>query len=310
MGFQTEGHNVIQTIGPWLSLATMAAIVVYAVFEKAFTKRLLFNALLFSLVIYHFMATTVNPWYLTPLLAFAVFTNYRFVFVWSALIPLTYIAFATEVYQDNLWIVAFEYAVVYLWLAGEVFNKSNWGVQFRDWHIRKRAEVKTRRIKPWLEKGSRILDVGSGNGGVCKLLSEREVEVTALDVKNKSFYKEIEPVIYDGNKMPFDDGAFEKVTVLTVLHHCKNPEQVLAEAIRVADKEVLLIEDVYKNPFQKYLTFFTDSLVNNEWFRHPHTNKTEKQWEALFKELNIEVVEKQEHRVLFFFRQVTYRLKK
>ncbi|MCH2440074.1 MAG: class I SAM-dependent methyltransferase [Candidatus Poseidoniia archaeon] len=44
--------------------------------------------------------------------------------------------------------------------------------------------------------------------------------------------KGLDPVIFDGKQIPFEDDAFDLAIVLTVLHHTSNPEEVLREAMR------------------------------------------------------------------------------
>ena len=84
---------------------------------------------------------------------------------------------------------------------------------------------------------------------------------------------------------------------------------VIKEALRVAD-ELIIIEDVYTNQLHKYLTFFTDSLFNFEFIGHPHSNKTETEWEKLFKNLKLKIKDKRKDKVLKFYNQVTYYLSK
>ena len=97
--------------------------------------------------------------------------------------------------------------------------------------------------------------------------------------------------------------------IITVLHHTTDHKKIISEASRVAD-QLIIMEDVYTNPIQKYATYFMDSLVNLEFKGHPHSNRDEAGWEQLFKELNLEVIDKQIHHTLVIFRQVTYLLKK
>ena len=75
--------------------------------------------------------------------------------------------------------------------------------------------------------GKKILDVGLGFGVVAELFKKRNFEVTGLDVVNMSMYQDIQPVIYDGLKMPFKNKMFETALLFHVLHHCNNPEAVL-----------------------------------------------------------------------------------
>ena len=73
---------------------------------------------------------------------------------------------------------------------------------------------------------------------------------------------------------------------------------------------IIIMEDIYSNSLQKYLTFFVDSLVNLEFSDHPHSNKTDEEWRELFRKNGLKLVDAKYHRFLLFFRQVTYYLEK
>jgi hypothetical protein len=58
------------------------------------------------------MSTTVHPWYITPLVALAVFSDYKFPIVWSILIIFSYAGYSETGYTENLWLVFTEYLLV------------------------------------------------------------------------------------------------------------------------------------------------------------------------------------------------------
>ena len=141
-----------------------------------------------------------------------------------------------------------------------------------------------------------------------KLLREEALKVETVDVEDKRIFPEVNPVIYDGNQLPFADKRFTTVQMITMLHHTAEPERILQEAKRVGDT-LIVMEDVYSTAFQKYITWFTDSLVNWEFAAHPHTNKTDKEWRDIFAKLGLDVVEAKYHiGFLLFFQQITYKL--
>ncbi|MGH8750835.1 MAG: class I SAM-dependent methyltransferase [Burkholderiales bacterium] len=155
----------------------------------------------------------------------------------------------------------------------------------------------------------KLLDIGCGPGSVCLLLKQRGHDVTALDVEDLSFTPEVKPLLYDGKKIPFENDAFDVALLLTVLHHTPDPKAILLEAKRVARK-IIVIEDVYRNRLQQCLTYFFDSLFNLEFFGHPHSNKTEAQWQALFAELGLKLQQTDSWRFLLLFRQALYVLER
>lgn len=169
------------------------------------------------------------------------------------------------------------------------------------------AEKKYQQIKSYLNPGQKIIDIGAGKCVLTQLLQQKGYSVIALDVQNLSLVEEIEPLIYNGEQIPFPDKSFDKALLLTVLHHTHNPQQILREASRVA-REVIIIEDIYTNTLNRYLTYFMDSLMNFEFSGHPHNNKTDLQWQKLFKKLNLKIKDKKKHKVFHYFQQITYHL--
>lgn len=152
-----------------------------------------------------------------------------------------------------------------------------------------RARETVDHFASYLRPDETILDVGSGICDITNLLINRGHPVTALDVDDFSYVAAIQPVIYDGEVMPFADKQFDTALILTVMHHTPHPEIILREAARVA-RRVIITEDIYYNTPHKYATFFMDSLLNLEFTGHPHTNKTDKQWRTLFQKEGLRVV--------------------
>lgn len=164
-------------------------------------------------------------------------------------------------------------------------------------------------IQPFLNKKDQILDIGSGTCNVYEVLSDKGYKVVPLDVQNLSFVDHIDPIIYDGDKIPFNDNKFDKSLILTVLHHTPEPEKIIKEAKRVS-KSIIIMEDIYTSWFHKYLTYFFDSLVNLEFIGHPHTNKSDAEWKKVFKKLDLKLVNTEYINSFIFIKQVVYYLEK
>jgi ubiquinone/menaquinone biosynthesis C-methylase UbiE len=168
-----------------------------------------------------------------------------------------------------------------------------------------RVEEKLIELTPHLKSTDNILDVGSGNGVLCCELRNRGYSVRALDIGNFSFIDTVWPITYDGMRMPFKDLSFDVALLITVLHHAHDPERVLSEAKRVA-KKIIVIEETYSNVFNRYLTYFIDSMFNFEFFGHPHTNKTDAGWKGLFERLELKLVHAKYWRSILALRRATY----
>ncbi|NHK31930.1 MAG: class I SAM-dependent methyltransferase [Asgard group archaeon] len=169
-----------------------------------------------------------------------------------------------------------------------------------------RAKRIINRINRYFKKSDRILDIGSGLGTICSKLLKRKHKITPLDIKDLSIYDNVKTIIYNGIEIPFKRNHFDVAFLLLVLHHTPNPKKILIEAKRVV-KRIIITEDVYSNVFQKYLAFFWCSLLNLDFFRHPHSNKTDSEWRELFRELNLKLIDVKYHRsVIPIVKQVTY----
>ncbi|MBO0358909.1 hypothetical protein J0X19_13205 [Hymenobacter sp. BT186] len=112
IGYRITTYNEIARIGPALALLTTSFALGLAWREKPLTWARLPRTLLLMLAVYYFNATVVHPWYLVPLVALSVFTPYRFALVWSGLVVLSYAAYQTSAYTENLGLLALEYLVV------------------------------------------------------------------------------------------------------------------------------------------------------------------------------------------------------
>ena len=130
-------------------------------------------------------------------------------------------------------------------------------------------------------------------------------KATALDVQDLSFTPMMHPSLYDGQHMPFKDKSFDTALILTVLHHVADQKTILLEAKRVA-KRIIIIEDVHYNTFHKYITFFMDSLFNLEFFGHPHSNRDNTEWRAVFKQYKLKLVEEKAMKSFLVLRHRMY----
>ncbi len=118
IGFWLTGYNIIQVLGPVLSLTTLVG-----VGWLALQRQNLLEKMLLALTLYFLLATTVHPWYITTLVALGALTQRWYTLVWSALLPLTYVAYLSQPYQENLRMVTLEYLLVFGCLGYEFFLK-------------------------------------------------------------------------------------------------------------------------------------------------------------------------------------------
>ena len=99
-------------------------------------------------------------------------------------------------------------------------------------------------------------------------------------------------MVYDGVTIPFNDLQFDWVLIAYVLHHANDPDSILAEAAGVG-KRVMVLEDVVTGRFHHWVTSVLDSIMNLEFFNHPHHNRTDAEWERSFKRVGMNVRQKE-----------------
>lgn len=309
-GLWWKGYNIIGMTAVWLPKVVAGIILLIAVLEGRGTRdgrqerntvEKLPEMWMWAWTVYYFFATTVNPWYVAVLAVFLPFVRYRFGMVWVLLVSLSYHAYGADGVQENMWLVATQYVPVYLWLGLE----TGLFVRVERWWALRRAAVKRQRLVPLLSSEENLLEVGCGNGALTVLLRDEGHSVTPLDIADGSIFPEVRPILYDGGQFPFRDGQFTTCQLITMLHHTPDPEHLIREAMRVADR-IIIMEDVYKGEWQKRLTFFADSIVNGEFHGHPHTNRSDAEWRKTFNRLGLRVEFSEEYRFLWFFRQATY----
>lgn len=90
-----------------------------------------------------------------------------------------------------------------------------------------------------------MLDVGSSDGRLAKAIADA---VGATTVRGVDILVQPDAQIpidrYDGRNLPVDDESFDLVTIIDVLHHAEDQEQVLREALRATKRGgVVVIKD-------------------------------------------------------------------
>lgn len=112
LGFKFVGYNIIYFSGIVLSIITFLGVMRLSFYRKNNSLKKLITSMLWAFSLYLLLATTVHPWYLVTLLGLSIFTRYKFPLVWSLMIVLSYFAYGTDGFHENLAVVALEYIVV------------------------------------------------------------------------------------------------------------------------------------------------------------------------------------------------------
>ncbi|MGF1541202.1 MAG: class I SAM-dependent methyltransferase [Pleurocapsa sp.] len=160
-----------------------------------------------------------------------------------------------------------------------------------------RRKYLTRKLSPYLEDNSQVLDLGSSDGklaaSIQKELINRETKVTFvgcdIHVQPETF---IPIVQYDGQRLPFEDNSFDCVLIVDVLHHTNNPGQVLQEAKRVSRQNILLKDHYWSNEKDFTRLKYADYIGNNPYgIPLPYNFLTQPEWQNLIEECQLSIVE-------------------
>jgi alpha-1,6-mannosyltransferase len=111
IGFYRRGFDMIAKIGPWMSLSALFIILAYAILIVKKTTYLP-TILLTILFIQLSLATTVHPWYIIPLIAFAALSKFKFPILWSFFIFLTYSGYSAHGFDHPFLLIGIEYLIV------------------------------------------------------------------------------------------------------------------------------------------------------------------------------------------------------
>lgn len=152
----------------------------------------------------------------------------------------------------------------------------------------RRVRVLSDRLAALLPEGARVLDVGSGDGLISHLIQERrpDVRISGIDVLIRPTCH-IPVERFDGRTIPHDDGSFDAVMFVDVLHHTEDPMVLLREADRVARGGILIKDHTRDGLLAGPTLRFMDHVGN---CRHgvnlPYNYWPRRRWEDAARELD------------------------
>lgn len=130
LGLVVSSYNLILFIGPILGIAVFVLVINLARSMPNSDLSALFEPLLMASASYLFLSTIVHPWYVSLPLVLSIFTNYRFVVIWSGLVVFSYSHYIGGVYAEKYCWIALEYIPVFLffWLEWRGLNtqRTSW----------------------------------------------------------------------------------------------------------------------------------------------------------------------------------------
>jgi hypothetical protein len=105
---------MIAVFGKLLPATSVIIILILAIVDYKQNRKNIFSFLSLGLAAYLMCATTVHPWYIVTLLGLSIFTDFKFIAVWSVLVFLSYYAYANDSFNESSFALFFEYVPVYL----------------------------------------------------------------------------------------------------------------------------------------------------------------------------------------------------
>jgi len=131
-----------------------------------------------------------------------------------------------------------------------------------------------------VSNGDKVLDIGCGNGKLIYEISRKaEIKAYGIDISPNMIkvcrqrYQGIDFKIMNSEKLLFDDGSFDLLTICCVLHHLDEPQDFFKESHRVLKMGGTLIVGEPWLPFGLGLANWILPLLkpeDNKVFSHKH----------------------------------------
>lgn len=146
-----------------------------------------------------------------------------------------------------------------------------------------RATLIARQLAPYFSPQQSLLEIGAGKGLVARELQRKtQAPLTLVDVVDYN-QTDLPLQIYDGLHLPFPDESCDYSLLIFVLHHTPDPIPVLAEALRVARRGVVIAENHVEGWLRKPITRVIDSIPH---WQHGvpicYCARTIDEWQAVF----------------------------
>ncbi|MCR6653231.1 MAG: methionine biosynthesis protein MetW [Cellvibrionaceae bacterium] len=164
--------------------------------------------------------------------------------------------------------------------------------------------IDLRIIDQWIKPGSRVLDLGCGDGTLLRYLTDhKNVHAYGLEISPAGIQacvakgvNVIEQNLDDGLKN-FDDDSFDTVIMSQTLQTMRYPKAMLAEMTRIGKEGIVTIPNFGHWRARLQLLFKgrmpVSDLLPYEWYDTPNIHFcTFLDFEILCAEMNLEVVDK------------------
>ena len=120
--FDAKPWELIKIYGKLVPYIMIGFVLLLTFLRDNKKMSILISSMLWVLVLYYFLSSTVHPWYIIFLVGLSVFTDYRFPLAWSVVIILSYSAYENPEFKENLGFLFIEYFVVFGFMIYEIFK--------------------------------------------------------------------------------------------------------------------------------------------------------------------------------------------
>lgn len=124
VGYELSGYSILFKVMPIVKKLFLVFIVIYGLSSFLIKKpKSIFTPIYYTALVYFLLAGILHPWYITFLIPLGLLSkNYAGIF-WSMLVFLSYSAYQSESYQENMVLVSIEFSLLFLFL---IFENSAW----------------------------------------------------------------------------------------------------------------------------------------------------------------------------------------
>jgi SAM-dependent methyltransferase len=128
----------------------------------------------------------------------------------------------------------------------------------------------------------RALDFGCGDGWFARELAAAGLarRVVGAEVLLRRGRRFVEPVLYDGRRLPFPDRSFDLVYAVDVLHHTPDPPAALRELLRCCREHFVLKDHTHRSRLGRWTMALLDEAGNRR-FGVPVLYRYQRGWEWL-----------------------------